>query len=373
MNISPRKCFGKSDVLANICNTLEIDVDHLLLMDAPLITIILDHSGLPIWEPTMFLLEVDAVGRSQTGDTVRTYGESLVDWFRFLGQIDVSFQNADEAHFASYRKRLTHGQCGLKPATANLRIAVTVEFHKWGADAAAFESPLGLSLIDRAIKNQHRGKGRIRGLAPTVIQQTPVSLHLSEWYQIASRASNPYALMYDWAITTGVRRFELCSLTTAMLPSEAAMSFSTDGFMPIRIVGKGSKERTLEVPIQLLDRTLWYVAMERPIPRPGFERYIFLNSSGAPVSKASLSNAFRADADSVGSKANLHKLRHTFAGAVDEYATVLENRGNAVNAKKIVQKMLGHSSIKTTDIYLEGARNNPAKSAVLAFLYGERP
>ncbi len=113
----------------------------------------------------------------------------------------------------------------------------------------------------------------------------------------------------------------------------------------IRVVGKGGKERV--VPFgrraELLLRD--YMEKERPLLVKAGERgYLFLNRMGGPISRQSLWKLVKWALMQSGVKAEgkgPHLLRHSFA-------TELLKGGADL---RVVQDLLGHSSIATTQIY----------------------
>jgi len=112
----------------------------------------------------------------------------------------------------------------------------------------------------------------------------------------------------------------------------------------VRVMGKGSKERI--VPLggaasRALDRYLRQV-------RPNLERgeghgRVFLNARGGPLSRVSVWNLVKESARRAGidDKISPHTLRHSFA------THLLEGGADLV----VVQELLGHADISTTQIY----------------------
>ena len=106
----------------------------------------------------------------------------------------------------------------------------------------------------------------------------------------------------------------------------------------LRIVGKGNKERLVPLPQPILDELghLWRTHRNR--------RWLFPNRHGdAPINKRVLSDTFAAAAEAAGIQRRVtpHTLRHSYATRLIE---------NGVNIR-IVQILLGHSSIASTAIY----------------------
>jgi site-specific recombinase XerD len=106
----------------------------------------------------------------------------------------------------------------------------------------------------------------------------------------------------------------------------------------LRIVGKGNKERLVPLPRPILDELghLWRTHRNR--------RWLFPNRRGdAPIDKRVLSGTFADAAEAAGIQRRVtpHTLRHS-------YATRLIENGVGI---RIVQILLGHSSIASTAIY----------------------
>jgi integrase/recombinase XerD len=116
--------------------------------------------------------------------------------------------------------------------------------------------------------------------------------------------------------------------------------YPKEGFL--RIVGKGDKERIIplgEMAAEALEA--WYGA--RPEPCRGYEDFVFLNRSGKSLSRVSMFNMVKKQAMLAGVRKEIspHTFRHSFA------THLVENGADL----RVVQEMLGHESILTTEIY----------------------
>lgn len=113
-----------------------------------------------------------------------------------------------------------------------------------------------------------------------------------------------------------------------------------DGF--IRVRGKGDKERLVpigEMAVQALEQ---YLA-ERPTHLGSDSDLVFINSKGGALSRVSIFKLIKAQAIAAGVNKTIspHSLRHSFA------THMVENGADL----RLVQEMLGHESILTTEIY----------------------
>ncbi|MBP2833060.1 tyrosine-type recombinase/integrase [Aquimarina sp. U1-2] len=107
--------------------------------------------------------------------------------------------------------------------------------------------------------------------------------------------------------------------------------------------GKGNKDRILHLPEKLHSLLRTYFRKYKP------EIYLFNGQHIETYSAASLRKVFTnaAARANISKKVTLHSLRHA-------YATHLLESGTDI---RIIQKLLGHNSIKTTTIYTHVAKN----------------
>ena len=114
-----------------------------------------------------------------------------------------------------------------------------------------------------------------------------------------------------------------------------------EGF--VNVIGKGDKQRLVPLGEVAADAIRAYLP-ERPEPAERkFEDYLFLNRFGKPLSRISIFNLVKDQAMVAGIRKEIspHTFRHSFA------THLLENGADL----RIVQEMLGHESILTTEIY----------------------
>jgi site-specific recombinase XerD len=147
---------------------------------------------------------------------------------------------------------------------------------------------------------------------------------------------------------TGMRCAEICSLSLPSLPENAvAIEKET---LPVKIIGKGQKRRTVLFPARLLRSIGRYVDMERSqyVVRAVSCASVFVGHGGKPIQPPAVNRVFSTNCKRTGLKIRPHMLRHAYAV---ERLAYLEDIG-APNPLKTVQMELGHTHLATTERYL---------------------
>ena len=132
----------------------------------------------------------------------------------------------------------------------------------------------------------------------------------------------------------GLRVSEAASLRISKINFE-------DGF--VDVIGKGDKQRLVPLGEMAADAIKAYLE-DRPLPYSrAQEDILFLNKFGKPLSRVSIFNMVKKQAMIAGIHKEIspHTFRHSFA------THLIENGADL----RIVQEMLGHESILTTEIY----------------------
>ena len=114
----------------------------------------------------------------------------------------------------------------------------------------------------------------------------------------------------------------------------------------LKVTGKGSKERIVPIGDFAMEYLLLYMNRVRNVSRFINSNYLFINTkTGKPYSRQSFFKKIKYYAMKAGitKKVSPHTLRHSFA------THLLENGADLI----MVQKMLGHTNIETTQIYTQ--------------------
>jgi integrase/recombinase XerD len=139
----------------------------------------------------------------------------------------------------------------------------------------------------------------------------------------------------ELAYASGLRLAELRNLRLEQLHLEA-------GF--INVIGKGNKERVVPVGSRARSALQRYLEAGRPnLVTPRSPANVFLTRRGSSFAAVTLWRRIKSHARHAGIRRNLtpHMLRHSFA------TDLLENGADL----RVIQELLGHSSISTTEVY----------------------
>ena len=132
----------------------------------------------------------------------------------------------------------------------------------------------------------------------------------------------------------GLRVSEACGLLISHV-------YLAEGF--VRVVGKGDKERLVPLGEVAADAFKAYLDVRPQAAEPAFDDVAFLNKNGRPLSRVAIFNLVKKQALLAGVRKEIspHTFRHSFA------THLIENGADL----RVVQEMLGHESILTTEIY----------------------
>lgn len=132
--------------------------------------------------------------------------------------------------------------------------------------------------------------------------------------------------------SSGLRVSEVCTLKIYSVDDEF-----------VRVMGKGSKERLVPIGEKALDAIDHYLLHYRSQTDSEKVQELFVNSRGKPIDRISVWKMIKAYAKKAGILKNIspHTLRHSFA------THLLDNGADL----RVIQEMLGHASIDSTDRY----------------------
>lgn len=142
--------------------------------------------------------------------------------------------------------------------------------------------------------------------------------------------------MIEVLYSCGLRVSELCNLKISDL-------YLDEEF--IRVTGKGDKQRLVPISLRAIAELNYYFNDRDHIEiKPGYEDYVFISERRRkPLSRITVFHIVKELVEAAGIQKNVspHTFRHSFA------THLLEGGANL----RIIQAMLGHESIATTEIY----------------------
>ena len=214
--------------------------------------------------------------------------------------------------------RWTHGLSDLRPTTYNARLAAARHLLKW----------LGHRWPD------HLVRARTGKRLPRTLNRREMTMVLDA----SAKSEDPVAsIVVTMMLDTGLRVSEVCNLDRNDIDLE-------DGSARV-YGGKGDKDRLVLFTRRTLDRIhAWIPIRDARVRDDDFA--FLLNSAGRrlqPRGVQRLMDSLAQDAGLPKGKLTPHVLRHNFATGL------LERGADLVT----IQRLLGHSSIATTRVYLE--------------------
>jgi integrase/recombinase XerD len=265
-------------------------------------------------------------GRSQ--NTVLAYRRDLLAYEMFLRSNGSSIGKATRKGVERYLEALL--SAGSSKASAARALSAVRGLYR-------FRTEEGLGDSDPTTDVQAPSAGR---RLPKAITEAEVVRLLD-----AASGSDPLDLrdnaMLELLYGTGMRIGELVGLSLGDIGSDTGL---------IRVLGKGSKERLVPLGRMAeasIDRWLDHGGRPEIVPRrwarKGDSEALFLNARGGRLTRQGAweTIAKRARAAGLGDKVHPHVLRHSCA-------THMLARGADV---RVVQELLGHASVATTQIY----------------------
>jgi integrase/recombinase XerC len=266
--------------------------------------------------------------RNLAEHTVRAYRTDLVDLFSHLDRLGVeSLAKVDLRALRSWlAKQHTLGHAR---ATLQRRAAAARVFFAWAHETGRVPSDPAANL---------RSPKSMRVLPPTLEQATAARM-LDEAITMAREIGGPVAArdvaLLELLYSTGIRVSELCGLNIADLDRQRRV---------IRVLGKGSKERTVPVGAPAVRAVEAWLAIARPQLITGDSgQAMFLGERGKRINPRVVRRIVHRSLRVTEGAPDLgpHGLRHAMATHLLEGGADLRS----------VQEMLGHASLATTQIY----------------------
>jgi len=272
-----------------------------------------------------------AVERGRARNTLVSYRRDLRIYQDWLSSTGWSFDAIGEQQLTDFVRYLGAER---EPALATSSVARILSAVR---GLHRFLTEEGVTVVDAA--------SQVR--PPKLPRRLPKAIPVEEVTRLLAAAAgdDPVSLrntaLLELLYATGARVSEAVALNVDDLLEEEV----------IRLFGKGGKERIVPLgsyarralEAYLVRARAVFIARgtERARRTPGDTAALFLGARGARMSRQSAWEIIRDAAEAVGVAASPHTLRHSFA------THVLEGGADV----RVVQELLGHASVSTTQIY----------------------
>lgn len=258
-----------------------------------------------------------SVERRLSSNTVKSYSSDVE---RFLEYCPVDAREAELQHVLDYLDSISHTLS--KRSQARLISSLRSYFDWLVTEGERSDNP-----CDR-LDSPKIGRYLPDVLSVQEVEAIIDSVTCNSWQGVRDRA------ILEVLYGCGLRVSELCDLCLSQV-------YADEGF--VRVVGKGDKERLVPLGGCAQQALEEYLEL-RPQPAgPQYDDVVFLNRFGRNLSRVSVFNMVKRQAVLAGVNKEIspHTFRHSFA------THLIENGADL----RIVQEMLGHESILTTEIY----------------------
>jgi len=269
-------------------------------------------------------LEYSALEKKLAARTISAYTNDLTHFSSWLDTDGTALPEAETADIAEYLAFLSSS--GNSPASTRRKLSCIRGYFR-------YMQLFGLR-VDNPAELLHSPKLPLR--LPHSVSIETVAAIIEVWDGDSVLSARNRALL-ELAYGAGLRESELTSITVSRIHLEEAL---------VRPMGKGSKERIVPIGGAAVEWLSRYIDTVRPqLIRGRAHPALFLTYRGNPLSRMTVWNIVRESALMAGVSTAIHPhtLRHSFA-------THLLQGGADL---RVVQELLGHADIKTTEIYTD--------------------
>ncbi len=274
-------------------------------------------------------LSYAAIEKGLSKNTIEAYRRDLTKFRNFLASNDLSILDVNTQVIDDFLGwlRVGNGSNSRGSESSNSRTIVTVR-----------------NLFKFISTNNHTVNPLKDYSPPKIPKRLPKALKIAEIMALieASKFGDDVITIRNSALievlyATGARVSEIVDLDISNV-SEIANTTT------LKLSGKGGKERVVPIGIYARNSLDQYLTLSRPtLARKKVSSSLFLNSRGDPLSRQSAWEiiASLAERANIQTRVTPHAIRHSFA-------THLLDGGADI---RVVQELLGHSSVTTTQIY----------------------
>ena len=272
-----------------------------------------------------------SIEKGLASNTISAYRLDIEKFFHYLSTNQLLVEQVTSEHLASYvawlrgleNTEFKIGESSIARNVISIRsfFAYLAKEHKFDNPSINFKPPKIGKRLPKAL----------------TIDQVMSMLNIVGSDLISSRDKALVELLY----ATGARVSELINLSTldiSTVETEAGVTTT------VKLKGKGGKERVVPIGSFAVAAVNDYLVRSRPtLLKVSTQKALFLNQRGGRLSRQSAWNLVAKAAARAGllDQVTPHSMRHSFA-------THLLDGGADI---RVVQELLGHSSVTTTQIY----------------------
>ena len=272
-----------------------------------------------------------SIEKGLASNTISAYRLDIEKFFHYLSTNQLLVEQVTSEHLASYvawlrgleNTEFKIGESSIARNVISIRsyFAYLAKEHKFDNPSINFKPPKIGKRLPKAL----------------TIDQVMSMLNITGTDLISSRDKALVELLY----ATGARVSELINLNTldiSTVDTEAGVTTT------VKLKGKGGKERVVPIGSFAVAAVNDYLVRSRPtLLKVSTQKALFLNQRGGRLSRQSAWNLVANAAERAGllDQVTPHSMRHSFA-------THLLDGGADI---RVVQELLGHSSVTTTQIY----------------------
>ena len=270
------------------------------------------------------------IERGLSRNSVESYSRDLLKFSSYLSEQNRNFDSVSETDISILIGTLTSG--GLAPSSVNRFLSSLKGFYKYCG-------------LEYSVNNPMADISQFK-----IARKLPKALSVEEISRLIESTDNPLdvSALRDRVILevlygTGARVAELVGIDITDISKD---TFDGEEITILKLRGKGSKERLVPLGKFAVEAIENYLVRLRPVllaKNSQSERALLLNSRGTRLTRQSAWTTVLRAAKATGldGRVSPHVFRHS-------YATHLLDGGADI---RVVQELLGHASVTTTQIY----------------------
>lgn len=256
------------------------------------------------------------IERAMSPNTVASYSTDVREFFEAVPSLPADVSTKDIIDYLTAKDKLS------KRSQARLISSLRSFFDWLVAEGDRNDNPC------EAVDSPKLGRYLPEVLSVDEVSAIMESVDLSSWNGKRDRA------ILEVLYGCGLRVSEAVNLKISHVYLE-------EGF--VQVVGKGNKERLVPIGEMAVEAVRNYLEARPDPAEPKYDDILFLNRFGKSLSRVAMFTMVKKQAMAAGISKEIspHTFRHSFA------THLIENGADL----RVVQEMLGHESILTTEIY----------------------